>query len=419
MNISKKIKNSSAIASWSGFIYQGKIALYHCIHLLISDNSNADHLKVETVDDFVIYDFLGQALSLHQVKARNDRKRSAYEGALKQAAEISTSCIDKTTKRWFHVSCDLDDFSPYSATNADHNQVEFYCYQDENQYLRLDHVNTQLEQVVSDYLAKIQIHCSPLLIQYKLGLLYTLLDTRVISAHAKIHNDGELKFDAADKTPIYLSEIEECLRSEVLDETDESVVLSRFRRNILNRTDELLESHKESDDISCRDILACRNAIAIMSLETLKRLYYSKKPNLDSVSIKGFSDDSVESYMDIVATLEKLVVLKDLPHYHQQQFGTYLPTAIQLKKINEKLSLTEIQTNVEALRENSIVQDVLYEYNNLIVDMKHSAFPLSEASKLTGKFTDISDDDLSQGRLTKIHNVRFISSDDAYEELNG
>lgn len=419
MNISKKIKNSSAIASWSGFIYQGKIALYHCVHLLINGSSNADHLKVETLDDFVIYDFGGRALSLHQVKARNDRKRYAYEDALKQAAEISTSSIDKTTKRWFHVSCELDDFSSYIPTNATQNQVEFYHYRDDNQYLRLDHVNEQLEKVVSDYLEKMKLNCSSLLIQYKLGLLYTLLDTRVISAHAKIHNDGELKFYAANNTPISLSEIEECLKSEVLDETDENVVLNRFRRNILDRTDELIESHKESDDISRIDVLACRNAIAVMNWETLKRLYYSKKPNLDSVSLKGFSDDSVESYMDIVATLEQLVVLKDLPHYHQPQFGTYLPTAIQLKKINEKLSLSDIQNNVEALRENSIVQDVLYEYNNLIVDMKHSAFPLSEASKLTGKFIDISDDDLSQGRLTKIHNVRFISSDDAQEELNG
>ncbi|MCA3987367.1 ABC-three component system protein [Vibrio vulnificus] len=418
MNVSKNIKKSSAIASWSGFIYQGKIALYHCIHLLISGNSNADHLKVETLDDFVIYDFGGKALSLHQVKARGNRKRSAYDEALKQAAEISTSSIDKTTKRWFHVSCELDDFSPYIPTNATQNQVDFYHYPDDNHYLRLDHVNEQLEQAVYDYLEKVKLSCSPRLIQYKLGLLCTLLDKKVISAHAKIHKNGELKFDAANKTPISLTEIEQCLKSEVLDETDENVVLNRFRRNILDRTDELIESHKEADDISRVDVLACRNAIALMNLETLKRLYYSKKPNLDSVSIKGFSDDSVESYMSIIAILEQLVVLKDLPHYYQPQYGTYLPTAIQLKKINEKLSLSDIQNNVEALRENSIVQDVLYEYNNLVVDMKHSAFPLSEASKLTGKFLDISDDDLNQSRLTKIHNVRFISLDDAQGELN-
>lgn len=418
INTSRKIRNSSAIASWSGFVYQGKIALYHCIQLLIDRNSQADHIKVESLDDFVVYDSKGNALSLHQVKARADTKRSAYEPALIQAAGVVAYCINSNTKRWFHVACELDDFSPYTTDTIEQSQVEFYCYQDGKKYLNLSQVDSKLEQLVSDYLAKYKQNSSALLIRHKLGLLCTLMDTKVISAHAKIHDDGELKFDAANKTPISLVEIEECLTSEVLDESDEGVVLNRFRRTILERTDKLIDSNNASSQLSIKDVLACRNAIALMDLATLKRLYYSKKPNLDSITIQGFSYDSVESYMEIIALLEKLVTLKDLPHYHQPQFGTYLPTAIQLKKINEQLSLSDIQNNVEALRENSVVQDVLYEYNNLIVEMNHSAFPLSEASKLTGKFIDVADEAVSQGRLTKIHNVRFISPKDAQEELS-
>lgn len=418
MSISKKIRNSSAIASWSGFIYQGKVALYHCIQLLISGDPKAHHLKVESLDDFVIYDAVGKALSLHQVKARVDCKRSAYNAAIKQAAEITADGIDNSTIRWFHVARELDDFSPYTPVNTTQSKVEFYSYHDKTQYLKLDHVNTMLEQVTSNYLTKVKQPNSPLLIQYKLALLYTLLDTKVISAHAKIHNDGELKFDAANGTPISLTEIEGCLTSEVLDETDERMILHRFRRNLVERTDKLIESNKTSPQVSVIDILACRNAIAQMSLPILKRLYFSKKPNLTSVTIEGFSHDSVENYMDIISLLDKLIALPDLPHYHQSQFGTYLPTAIQLKKVNEKLSLSDIQNNVEALRENSTVQDVLYEYNNLIVEMKHSPFPLSDASKLTGKFTDVTEGDVGNSRLTKIHNVRFISAEDAQEELS-
>lgn len=418
MTISKKIQQSSAIASWSGFIYQGKVALYHCIQLLINSDTQADHLKVESLDDFVIYDLEGKVLSLHQVKAKVDCKRSAYNSALQQAAEIDTDGIDVNTKRWFHVARKLDDFSPLIQANNIQNRVDFYCYKDGAQYLKLDEVNSNLEKILVDYLNKSKLEYSPVLIQYKLGLLYTLLDTKVISAHAKIHDDGKLKFDAADSTPISLSEVEECLTSEVLDETNERVILNRFRRNILERTDELIDSNKVPSKISFADVLACRNTVAKMNLVILKRLYYSKNPNLSSVTIKGFSNHSVDSYMEIIVLLDRLVVSKDLPHYYQSQFGTYLPTAIQLKKINEQLSLSDIQSNVEGLRENSTIQDVLYEYNNLIVDMKYSAFPLSDASRLTGKFIDVSEDDVSQSRLTKIHNVRFISPEDAQEELS-
>jgi hypothetical protein len=418
MTISKKIRNSSAIASWSGFIYQGKVALYHCIHLLINRDTKADHLKVESLDDFVIYDLEGKVLSLHQVKAKLDSKRSVYNAALQQAAEIDTDGININTKRWFHVARKLDDFSPLIQNNNMQNRVDFYSYRDGCQYLKLDEVNSKLEKILTDYLNKSKLEYSPVLIQYKLGLLYTLLDNKVISAHAKIHDDGKLKFEAADSTPILLSEIEECLTSEVLDEMDEGVVLNRFRRNILERTDELIDSNNVPSNISFADVLACRNTVAKMNLEILKRLYYSKNPNLSSVTIKGFSNHSVDSYMEIIVLLDKLVVSKDLPHYYQSQFGTYLPTAIQLKKFNEQLSLSDIQSNVEGLRENSTIQDVLYEYNNLIVDMKHSAFPLSDASKLTGKFIDVSEDDVNQSRLTKIYNVRFISPEDAQEELS-
>ncbi|PMG78418.1 ABC-three component system protein [Vibrio lentus] len=418
MDVSKKILNSSAIASWSGFIYQGKVALYHCIQLLIAGEHKAHHLKVETLDDFVIYDSEGKALSLHQVKAKADSNRSGYNKAIVQASEVSASHIDSNTKRWFHVARDLDDFSPYTAVNLQHSRVEFYSYRNGRQYLQLSDVDTELEQAVSDYLTEAELSCSSLLIQYKLGLLYTLLDSKVISAHAKIHNEGELKFHAANKTSITLTEILECLTAEVLDENDERIVLNRFRRNLLERTDKLIEANESTPDLSIADILACREAIAQMNRPTLKRLYFSKKPNLDAITLEGFSHDSVEHYMEIIALIDKLIVHQDLPHYHQAQFGTYLPTAIHFKKTNEKLSLTEIQNNVEALRENATVQDVLYEYNNLIVDMKHSPFPLSEASKLTGKFMDISEDDLDKSRLTKIHNVRFISAEDAQEELS-
>ncbi|NWO06731.1 MAG: hypothetical protein HLX50_13875 [Alteromonadaceae bacterium] len=419
MDIPKKVKDSSAIASWSGFIYQGKIALYHCIKLLINEGCKSDHLKVESLDDFVIYDSEGKALSLHQVKAKVDCRRSAYDAAIEQAAEIAAYGIDKNTKRWFHVARELDDFTPYTPANTKQSKVEFYCYSDGKQYLQLDLVNAELEKITSDYLTKSELSNSPLLIQYKLGLLYTLLDTRVISAHAKIHNEGELKFDAANQTPILFTEIEECLTAEVLDDTDEHMVLNRFRRNILERADKLIESNETSSQISIVDVLACRGAVAHMKQQTLKRLYYAKKPNLAAVIIDGFSNDSVENYLNIIALIKRLVILPDLPHYYQPQFGTYLPTAIRLTKVNEKLSLSEIQDNVEALRENSTIQDVLYEYNNLIVDMEHSDFPLSEASKLTGKFMDVSEQDhLGNGRLTKIHNVRFISAEDAQEELS-
>ena len=344
--------------------------------------------------------------------------RAAYIKAIEQAAEVSVNQItDNNTKRWFHVTCELDDFSPYNPEKSNQKIVEFYQYRDGNKYLKLDDVNSQLVKVVSDYLDMAGLDSSDLLIQYKIGLLCTLFDNKVICAHAKIHNDKQIKFDAANQTPISLVEIEACLKAEFLDETDENIILNRFRRNLIERTDVLIEINKDNDDINLLDILSCRNSISKMDLLTLKRLFYSKNPSLVSIDINGFGNDTVDQYLEIIEQLKDLDVSYDLPHYNQYKHGSYLPTAIKLRKLNTKIDLMAIQNNVESLRENPVVQDVLYDYNNLIVEMGQSPFYLNQASEITGRFFDVSDD-IHNNRLTKINNVRFISLEDVQDEFN-
>ncbi|POB32564.1 hypothetical protein CRX65_16345, partial [Klebsiella pneumoniae] len=50
----------SAISSWGGFVYQGKVALYHCLKLLIEKSFQQRiiddfELQLDSTDDFAIY----------------------------------------------------------------------------------------------------------------------------------------------------------------------------------------------------------------------------------------------------------------------------------------------------------------------------------------------------------------------------
>ncbi|MER3618215.1 hypothetical protein J8747_18940, partial [Klebsiella pneumoniae] len=50
----------SAISSWGGFVYQGKVALYHCLKLLTEKSFHqsiidACELQLHCTDDFAIY----------------------------------------------------------------------------------------------------------------------------------------------------------------------------------------------------------------------------------------------------------------------------------------------------------------------------------------------------------------------------
>jgi hypothetical protein len=74
-----------ASPSWSGFNYQGKVALYHTLKLINAEPVGADlsnySLMLENIEDFEIL-LNGNPISLHQVKAYNSSTYSDYSEAL-------------------------------------------------------------------------------------------------------------------------------------------------------------------------------------------------------------------------------------------------------------------------------------------------------------------------------------------------
>ncbi len=96
---------ASAISSWSGFVYQEKIALYHSLKLIYDGDLDFE-LQLDSSDDFAIYKN-GKLHTAHQVKAKISQYRSGYTTALEQSTLIEHDKIKGTT-RCFHVSVPLD-----------------------------------------------------------------------------------------------------------------------------------------------------------------------------------------------------------------------------------------------------------------------------------------------------------------------
>jgi hypothetical protein len=112
----------TATPTWSGYIYQGYIATYHSIQCLLQDMDF--ELQLDSIEDFsIIKD--GEAISTHQVKARDENKRSEYIDALEKAAAVDKLCTQRT-KRYFHTSINLDDHSDFKGKSG--NTVSFYLY---------------------------------------------------------------------------------------------------------------------------------------------------------------------------------------------------------------------------------------------------------------------------------------------------
>ncbi len=420
-----KLSKSSAIPSWSGFVYQGKVALYHALSLLNCQDTRACSLKVESLDDFVIYDRSDIALSLHQVKAINSARRSSYLDALKQVSAVNhDNLYNGYTRRFFHVAQPLDDYSDFLPVDQQvRHKVVFYSYCNKQQYVYVDEIDDLVEHQINQYLRAKQLDTSSTSVSLKREKLEGLLAAKVNVAHRK-NQSGLTKFKAADSTPIFFSEIEKILNSELIDVDDESTILFRFRHHLLDKLSCVLMDYEEEnsiDSVCFVELAGCYNAIAKMDSLTLKKLYFSKSPHSSKLELEGFGDAAAYRYADIIAELTGLHIKENiLPHYYLNgEKGRYLPSVIELGGRSEKTNLNSLQKNIEGIKANPIVRHVLYEYENLIIKgMERQAFRLKDKTGINNKFTDMEEvQETEKSKITKMKNIRFISLKEAKNEL--
>jgi len=100
----------SASATWNGFIYQGKVALYHVLKLINEkDSVEGLHLQLDSLEDFAIVRYENndpKPVSLHQVKA----VKSKYYLKFKEAFE-------KLEKRKDDFPCDEEAYFHLAMNN--------------------------------------------------------------------------------------------------------------------------------------------------------------------------------------------------------------------------------------------------------------------------------------------------------------
>ena len=91
----------TAAATWSGFIYQGRIALYHVVKLL-HDKTEAElaelFLQIDSIEDFAIikYGLRDSVIpvTMHQVKAVKSNYYSSYKDDFNRHCDFFESIVE-------------------------------------------------------------------------------------------------------------------------------------------------------------------------------------------------------------------------------------------------------------------------------------------------------------------------------------
>lgn len=399
----------SAISSWGGFVYQGKIALFHSIKLLLDESFEGKEIKkfalqLDSTDDFAIY-VDGIAISVHQVKAKASNYRSTFEKALNKSSKICIDCCPHT-KRYFHIANEIDDCRDYE--NEKKAIVEFYKY-GKDYYCKLDRIEEIIKEKIEEYLNKNSLESSLILIEQKYHYLSELITSKVIEIHSLIH-EGVSQNKAA-----YENTIDSDLLLEILI-TDFNLVqdLPYEMKRLRNLFADTLENYV------CDSNEYFTNVQINLFNEVFKHIYKMNDEELEYIkqsirlsSSEQIRNDDISTYAEIITDISATIVLVDLPHYSKES-KRYLPTALKLQDRRAESFKTKL---IEQLRSNNLLVKILYEYNILISGSEvHKAIEINTYNDSVARVTI--DKIEAENHILRELPVKVICTSIAQSELN-
>ncbi|MET4163110.1 hypothetical protein ABIE61_002973 [Marinobacterium sp. MBR-111] len=394
----------SAISSWSGFVYQGKIALYHSLKLILDGDLDFE-LQLDSSDDFAIYKN-GKLHTAHQVKAKISKYRSGYTKALEQSTLIEHD-KDKGTTRYFHVSVPLENTEDHKGASGE--TVKFYRYGD-NYHCGLGEIEGLTKEIIKKLCEKLSIKFSDNLIKFNYCLLSEKISTKAIHNHKLNQVDGLSENKAAYEGRISARSIlDDLLNENPYQDRDYYAVelKAELQEYLEKRLDQVLPTMSDATYERARLL---SEHIRKTDINELKTLCQMMKP---SERFQRVQMNDIRRYTKLIQAILVEPIFNHLPHYIDRENRFYVPTALDVDENEECESdiIHQMQNNGDLLR-------LLFEYNHLIASKAETSFSFNT------KFTNSDDFDHKlatekfESNITKSICISVITKDDAEGRLN-
>lgn len=396
----------SAISTWSGFVYQGKVALYHCLKLINQGDCDFQ-LQLDSTDDFAIYKD-NNLISAHQVKAKIGDYRSNYKEALEKSANIELDRI-AGIKRYFHISQPINDHSDYLAPN--HERVEFYAY-GEFRHCELDKIEELTKQIIKEIYVRQTIFFDDSLIEANYCLLSEKISSQALIIHARIQNEGDSQRKAAYEHRMTAANILADITDANPYERKDYFAIELKARLHTHLEERLAESLPFMSEAAYKRARRIYELIRLSEGGDFKTLCQLMKP---SEKFSRIQNSDIRRYSDLLHTIDAEPILKRLPHYLDSNNKFYAPTALYLPEPTDKRYCTsEI---IAEIKNNDDLGRILFEFNNLIAAKANESFIVD--TKYTNCFDEISIDDQDRidSNITKSLCISILTKEDAEARL--
>lgn len=398
---------ATAVSTWSGYVYQGKIALYHCLKL-INDGDEDFDVQLDSSDDFAIYKN-GTLVSAHQVKAKIGEYRSGYLSALEKSSLIE---FDRTKgiSRLFHVSVQLDDTTDYTGNNGE--TVKFYAY-GEKRHCGLGEIEALTKTLIKQIFTKKSLPFSEKVLNHNYCMLSEKISSKAVEIHRLVQDDREKANKAAYENRISA----DSLLNDILTNNPHND-LEYFAVELKAKLYSHLEERLDHALPGMNDVAYARSRrlfdyIRVTDASELKMLCQLMKP---SERFSSLQKADIRRYSGLIDAINIEPILQQFPHYLDGEMRFYLPTALDLAELEDQEDctsdlLSEIESNGDLLK-------LLFEYNNLIAARCKQSFSIDTKYTRHEDLTDQEVKDRVDSNITKSFCLRIMTKEDAGERLN-
>ena len=239
--MAKQTLPHTAIPTWSGFIYQGRVALYHTLTQLNAKTENEIGelvLQIDSIEDFAIMKSnptgINITISMHQVKAVKSNAYSSYSDDFTKLENKWTNIGIATAEAFFHLA------TKNEKTNIQievlHPKMKVYQYENNEEACSLKDIDTKIKEQTVLILQKYNIdgHENPNTVQLLSEILEKIISDKVIYVHALNHGGIAIR-DAAFNNPIPLQIFLDTLRTDISSLVQNEAYFESKIRSDLNR----------------------------------------------------------------------------------------------------------------------------------------------------------------------------------------
>lgn len=231
----------TAIPTWSGFIYQGRVALYHVLKLLNIKNENEINelvLQIDSIEDFTILKSIAVGghtpISMHQVKAVKSSLYSTYKEDLEQLEGKWTAIGLQTVEAFFHLATQNE--KTKAQIEALHPKMKIYEYENNAEFCSLNDIEVKIKEQIVLVLQKygIEGYNNHDNVQLLSEILEKIISNMVIYVHSLNHGGISIR-TAAFNNLIPLQTFLNALKVDISALVQDEVYFEGKIRNNLNR----------------------------------------------------------------------------------------------------------------------------------------------------------------------------------------